>query len=79
MVSGVREGVKSRKQPPQGLLIQEDNLKNMDIVGNNEYFHGTDPAWLETTSPHNRRFIEEAYRNYNTQEINRFTDHDRTG
>ena len=66
MVSGVREGVKSRKQQPQGVLIQNNNLKNMDIVGTTEYYHGTDPAWLETSSPHNRQFIEDAYRNYNT-------------
>ena len=57
-------------------MIQNNKVKNMDIVGATEYFHGTDPAWLETTSPHNRQFIEDAYRNYNTQEINRYSDHD---
>ena len=40
-------------------------MKNLDIVADEEFGTGIPPEYLETNSPNNRRFIEEAYDAYN--------------
>ena len=65
VASGVQTVTNLMVEGTSGLRsAQAGRDKNMDIAPqalSSEHHTTVDPAWLETNSPHNRHFIEQAY------------------
>ena len=76
--SGVQTVTNLMVEGTSGLRsAQARGEKNMDIAAEkvlSDHQTTVDPAWLETTSPHNRQFIEDAYQNYNSRDISRIVN-----